>query len=57
MTAVPSTAQNDRTPLHILCANKSVTVEMIKALHALHPAAAGEKDNVRSQPPLNTRAI
>ena len=57
MTVVSSTAQNDNTPLHNLCQNTSVTVEMILALHALHPAAAGEKDRVRSQLPRNTRAI
>ena len=45
------------TPLHRLCENESVAVEMMQALHALHPAAAGKKGKVRSQPPLNTRAI
>ena len=47
MTAVSSTAQDDYTPLHRLCLNESVTLEMIQALGAFHPAAAGEKDNVR----------
>ena len=58
MTAVSPTAQDGDTPLHILCLNKSATLEMMQALHAFHPAAAGEKAGmVRSQPPLNTRAI
>ena len=55
MTAVSSTAQNFNTPLHLLCKNKSVTAEMIQALGALHPAAAGDKDEVRSLLPA-TRA-
>ena len=35
------------TALLILCENKSVTVEMIQALGAFYPAAAGEKTKVR----------
>ena len=46
MTAVSSTAQRGNTPLHLLCDNTSVTAEMIQALGALHPAAAGEKEKV-----------
>ena len=50
MTVIPSSAQRGRTPLLILCNNTSVTVEMMQALHTFHPAAAGEKDQVRLQP-------
>ena len=51
MTAVSSTAQMGRTPLHWLCNNESVTGELIRALHGPYPAAAGEKDGVRPAAP------
>ena len=51
MTAVSSTAQRGATPLHHLCKNKSVKVELIRALHGFYPAAAGEKDGVRPSAP------
>ena len=47
LTAVSSATQDDMTPLHCLCYNKSVKVELIRALHGFYPAAAGEKDGVR----------
>ena len=51
MTAVSSPAQNGLTPLHHLCMNPSVKVELIRALHGFYPAAAGEKDYVRPAAP------
>ena len=58
LTVVSSAAQGGDTPLHNLCGNKSVTLEMMQALHALHPAAAGEKSNVRfCSPAVDSRAI
>ena len=45
--------QGGRTPLHDLCWNKSVTVELIQALHGIYPAAAGEKDEVRRRAAAN----
>ena len=56
VTTVSSTAQDGNTPLLLLCYNTSVTAEMIQALGALHPAAAGEKDKVRAAAHA-TRAI
>ena len=57
MTAVSSTAQRGYTPLLLLCNNKSVTTEMSQALGVLHPAAAGEKDEVLFAAARATRAI
>ena len=34
------------TPLHELCANKSVTVELLQWMHTCNPDAAREKNNV-----------
>ena len=48
MTAVSSTAQAGRTPLHLLCTNGSVTGELIAALLPLEPKAAKIKSNVRA---------
>ena len=45
MTAVSSTAQYGRTPLHWLCTNKNGTVEIVHLLFKLHPTALGADAN------------
>ena len=35
--------------MHVLCANKSVTAELVQCMHTLNPDAAKEKDQVSCQ--------